>query len=177
MQIPQSSIEQAIKTSAVNASPPIIAAYLFGSRATGHIWAENDVDVALLLSQSNTANRSEITNRFAKDLYQQLEGIEIDIVSLDRISTDFAYEILHTGRLAFCANQLERTQFEIQLFERYMDEASWRGISRCYLMGRVKERQMLKKGKHMINRRLVENLIGYVQDMLNRLQTTVWQKF
>ena len=177
MQIPQSSIEQAIKTSAVNASPPIIAAYLFGSRATGHIWAESDVDVALLLSQSNTANRSEITNRFAKDLYQQLEEIEIDIVSLDRISTDFAYEILHTGRLAFCANQVERTQFEIQLFERYMDEASWCGISRYYLMGRVKERQMLKKGKHMINRRLVENLIGYVQEMLNRLQTTVWQKF
>ena len=171
MQISQASIEQAIKTVVVNVSPPVVAAYLFGSYATGKVWAESDVDVALLFSESDASSQLEIMGRLSEYLCQTLGGVETDVVSLNRVSTHFAYEILRTGKLAFCANSYERTRFEMGIFEKYTDEEPWQQIGRRYLMTRTKTRQMLKKGKDMIDRRRVEHLVNYVQEMLNRLQS------
>ena len=171
MQISQASIEQAIKTIVVNMSSPVIAAYLFGSRATGKVWAESDVDVALLFGETDASNHLEITGRLSGYLCQALGGVEVDVVSLDGVPTHFAYEILRTGKLAFCANSHERIQFEMGVFEKYTDEEPWQQIGRRYLMRRAKTRQMLKKGKDMIDRRRVEHLVNYVQEMLNRLQS------
>ena len=171
MQLSQASIEQAIKTVVVNASPPVIAAYLFGSHATGKVWAESDVDVALLFGETDVSNQLEITGRLSEHLCQALDGVEVDVVSLAGVPTHFTYEILRTGKLAFCANPHERIQFEMSIFERHTDEEPWLQIGRRYLMRRVKTRQMLKRGKDMIDRRRVEHLVNYVQEMLNRLQS------
>lgn len=171
MQLSQASIEQAIKTVVVNASPPVIAAYLFGSHATGKVWAESDVDVALLFGETDVSNQIEITGRLSEHLCQALDGVEVDVVSLDGVPTHFTYEILRTGKLAFCANPHERIQFEMGVFEKQTDEEPWLQIGRHYLMRRVKTRQMLKRGKDMIDRRRVEHLVNYVQEMLNRLQS------
>ena len=171
MQISQDSIEQAIKTVVVNISPPIVAAYLFGSRATGKVWAESDVDVALLFGETDASNQLEIIGRVSEYLCQALGGVEVDVVSLDGVPTHFAYEILRTGKLAFCANPHERIQFEMGVFEKQTDAEPWLQIGRRYLMRRVKTRQMLKRGKDMIDRRRVEHLVNYVQEMLNRLQS------
>ena len=171
MQISQASIEQAIKTVVIDASPPVVAAYLFGSHATGKVWAESDVDVALLFGAADGSNQLEIIGRLLEHLCQTLGGVEVDIVSLDGVSTHFAYEILRTGKLAFCANPHERIQFEMSIFEKYTDEEPWQQIGRGYLMRRAKARQMLKKGKDMIDRGRVEHLVNYVQEMLNRLQS------
>jgi uncharacterized protein YutE (UPF0331/DUF86 family)/predicted nucleotidyltransferase len=170
MQIPQATIEQAIKTLVVDASPPVVAAYLFGSHATGRVWAESDVDVALLFGITDVSNQLDIMGRLSDYLCQTLGGVEVDLVSLDGVPTHFAYEILRTGKLAFCANSCERIQFEMGVFEKHDDEESWRQIGHHYLMTRVKTRQMLKKGKDMIDRRRVEHSVNYVQEMLNRLQ-------
>ena len=170
MQIPQATIEQAIKTLVVDASPPIVAAYLFGSHATGRVWSESDVDVALLFGTTDASNQLDIMGRLSDYLCQTLGGVEVDIVSLDGVQTHFAYEILRTGKLAFCANSCERIQFEMGVFETHTDEEPWRQIGRRYLMRRAKTRQMLKKGKDMIDRGRVEHLVNYVQEMLNRLQ-------
>ena len=171
MQISQASIEQAIKAVVVDASPPVVAAYLFGSHATGKVWAESDVDVALLFGEAAASNRLEITGRLSEYLCQTLGGVEVDVVSLDGVPTHFAYEILRTGKLAFCANPHERIQFEMGIFEKHTDEEPWQQIGRRYLIKRVKARQMLKKGKGMIDRGGVEHLVNYVQEMLNRLQS------
>ncbi len=171
MQLSQASIEQAIKTVVVNASPPVIAAYLFGSHATGKVWAESDVDVALLFGETDVSNQLEITGRLSEHLCQTLGGVEVDVVSLEGVPTHFAYEILRTGKLAFCANPHERIQFEMGVFEKQTDEEPWLQIGRRYLMRRVKTRQMLKRGKDMIDRGRVEHLVNYVQEMLNRLQS------
>ena len=177
MQISQASIEQAIKTVVVDASPPVVAAYLFGSHATGRVWAESDVDVALLFGETDASYQLEIIGRLSEYLCQTLGGVEVDVVSLDRVPTHFAYEILRTGKLAFCANSCERTLFEMGIFEKHTDEEPWQQIGRRYLMGRVKTRQMLKKGKDMINRRRVEHLVNYVQEMLNRLRSQAGKSF
>ena len=171
MQISQASIEQAIKTVVADASPPVVAAYLFGSHATGKVWAESDVDVALLFGETDASNRLEIIGRLVENLCQALGGIEVDVVSLDGVPTHFAYEILRTGKLAFCANPHERIQFEMGVFEKQTDEEPWLQIGRRYLMRRAKTRQMLKRGKDMIDRGRVEHLVNYVQEMLNRLQS------
>lgn len=177
MQISQASIEQAIKTVVVNASPPVVAAYLFGSYATGRVWRESDVDVALLFGETDASNQLEITGRLSEHLCQALGGVEVDVVSIDEVPTHFAYEILRTGKLAFCANPHTRIQFEMSVFEKYTDEEPWQQIGRRYLMTRAKTRQMLKKGKDMIDRRRVEHLVNYVQEMLNRLQSQNGKKF
>ncbi len=177
MQISQASIEQAIKTVVADVSPPVIAAYLFGSRATGKVWAESDVDVALLFGKMDASNQLEITGRLSEYLCQALGDVEVDVVNLEGVPTHFAYEILRTGKLAFCANPHERIQFEMGVFEKQMDEEPWLQIGRRYLMRRVKTRQMLKRGKDMIDRRRVEHLVNYVQEMLNRLQSHQGKSF
>ena len=177
MQISQASIEQAIKTVVVNISPPVIAAYLFGSHATGKVWVESDVDVALLFGETDAPNQLEIIGRLVESLCQALGDVEVDVVSLDGVPTHFAYEILRTGKLAFCANPHERIQFEMGVFEKQTDEEPWLQIGRRYLMRRAKTRQMLKRGKDMIDRRRVEHLVNYVQEMLNRLQNQGGKSF
>ena len=177
MQISQTSIEQAIKTVVVNVSPPIVAAYLFGSHATRKVWAESDVDVALLFGETDASNQIEVIGRLSEDLCQALGEVEVDVVNLDGLPTHFAYEILRTGKLAFCANSHERIRFEMGIFEKQMDEEPWQQIGRDYLMRRAKTRQMLKKGKDMIDRRRVEYLVNHVQEMLNRLQTQGGKSF
>ena len=74
MQISQASIEQAIKTVVVNMSPPVIAAYLFGSHATGKVWAESDVDVAILFGETDASNHLEITGRLSGLLMSSLRA-------------------------------------------------------------------------------------------------------
>ena len=177
MQISQASIEQAIKTVVVNASPPVIAAYLFGSHATGKVWSESDVDVALLFGETDASNQLEVIGRVSEYLCQALGDVEVDVVNLEGVATHFAYEILRTGKLAFCANPHERIQFEMGIFEKHTDEGPWQQIGRRYLMKRVKARQMLQKGKDMIDRRRVEHLVNYVQEMLNRLQSQGGKRF
>ena len=177
MQISQASIEQAIKTVVVNMSPPVVAAYLFGSHATGKVWPESDVDVALLFGKAEVSNQREIIGRLVKNLCQTLGEVEVDVVNLDGVPTHFAYEILRTGKLAFCANPHERIRFEMGICEKQMDEAPWQQIGRDYLMRRAKTRQMLKKGKDMIDRGRVEHLVNYVQEMLNRLQNQGGKNF
>ena len=177
MQLSQTSIEQAIKTVVVNASPPVVAAYLFGSHATGKVWAESDVDVALLFSSTDALNQLKIAGKLSECLCQALGGVEVDIVNIAEVPTHFAYEILRTGKLAFCANPHERIRFETDIFEKYTDEEPWQQIGRRYLMTRTKTRQMLKKGKDMIDRGRVEHLVNYVQEMLNRLQSQQGKRF
>ena len=177
MQISQASIEQAIKTVVVNVSPPVVAVYLFGSYATGKVWAESDVDVAFLSGEMETSNRIEIIGRVVENLCQALGDVEVDVVNLEGVPTHFAYEILRTGKLAFCANPHDRIRFEMGILEKHTDEEPWRQIGRDYLMRRVKTRQMLEKGKDMIDRGRVEHLVNYVQEMLNRLQNQGGKSF
>ena len=101
MQISQTAIEQAIKTAVADASSTIVAAYLFGSHATGKVWQESDVDVALLFGETDASNQREIIGRLVENLCQALGDVEVDVVSLNGVPTHFAYEILRTGRLAF----------------------------------------------------------------------------
>ena len=63
------------------------------------------------------------------------------------------------------------------IFEKHTDEEPWQQIGRRYLIKRVKARQMLKKGKGMIDRERVEHLVNYVQEMLNRLQSQGGKRF
>ncbi len=171
MQISQAAIEQAIKTAVADAGSTIVAAYFFGSHATGKVWAESDVDVALLFDEADASNQLEIIGWLSEYLCQALGNVEVDVVNLDGVPTHFAYEILRTGKLVFCANPHERIRFEMGIFEKHTDEEPWQQIGRRYLMKRAKTRQMLKKGKDMIDRRSVEHLVNYVQEMLNRLQS------
>jgi len=134
---------------------------------TGH----DDVDVALLFDQSGELDRLEITGQIADEICRNLGDVEVDVVNLGQIPTHFAHEILQTGQLVFCTNQKSCVQFGMEILDRYADEEPWQQIGRYYLMERARKRLMLKKGKEMIVRERVENLIGYVQEMLNRLQT------
>ena len=177
MQISQTAIEQAIKTAVADASSTIVAAYLFGSYTTGKVWAESDVDVALLFGETDASNQLEIIGRLSEYLCQALGDVEVDVVSLDGVPTHFAYEILRTGRLVLCADPHERIRFEMGIFDKHTDEEPWQQIGRDYLMRRAKTRQMLKKGKDMIDRGRVEHLINYVQEMLNRLQNQGGKSF
>ena len=81
-------------------------------------FGQSDVDVALLFGETDTSNQLEITGRLSEDLCQTLGGIKVDAVNLGEVPTHFAYEILRTGNLVFCANSHQRIRFETDIIEK-----------------------------------------------------------
>lgn len=78
------------------------------------------------------------------------------------VPTYFAYEILRTGKIAFCANPHEPIQFEMGVFKKYTDKA---------LPDEVSKNEADVKTGEGYDRGRIEHLVNYVQEMLNRLQT------
>ena len=91
-------------------------------------------------------NSERYIGRLLEYLCQVLRDVEVDVVNLDGVPTHFAYEILRTGKLAFCANPHERIRFEMGIFDKHTDEEPWHQIGRDYLMRRVKNETDVKEG-------------------------------
>lgn len=130
---------------------PVRLAYLFGSQASGRTHAESDVDVAVLLNESLTADE-RFTERLM--LIGALSRIfrtdNVDVVILNEASPLLSYEALHNGVLLYCADESERVEFQGRAPRDYEDTAPLRKVLSEAMAERVKTGTF---GKPVLTRR------------------------
>jgi uncharacterized protein YutE (UPF0331/DUF86 family) len=95
--------------------------------------------------------------------------MEVDVVCLDEESHGFAYEVLRSGRRLVCRDEAHRARFAAATYRQHFDRAPLQAICRRYLLRRVREGRMLERSLAMVDRQTIEQLIAYIQEMLNRL--------
>jgi len=107
--------------------PDIVAAYLFGSYATGRIHSGSDVDIAVLLDEDALPQ----TTRWGGPLLsrrldliaaaERFADCAVDVITLNNASPLLSFEVLRKGRLLYEGNRHERIEFEVRAGKVYND--------------------------------------------------------
>lgn len=111
----------------VFAQRPVRLAYLFGSQVKGRAHADSDVDVAVLLNESLTADE-----RFAERLTligalsRLFRTDNVDVAILNEASPLLCYNVLRDGVLLYCADESARVAFQVRALRTYEDTAPLR---------------------------------------------------
>lgn len=98
---------------------PVLAAWLFGSRAHGSAGPESDTDIAVLLPRGTTA-----TAALVGELTIRLEdaGLERpDVHVLNGTALAFQAEAVMRGERIFSASEEDRVLYEVWVTTRYLD--------------------------------------------------------
>lgn len=100
----------------------VVAAYVFGSAATGRTRPESDVDIAVLLGARLPPRRAfALRLRLITDLGSALGRPDVDLVILNDASPLLAHRVLSTGRLVFERSASARVRFQVRTASRYAD--------------------------------------------------------
>lgn len=99
------------------ANEPIVAAYVFGSCATGRERPVSDVDIAIMIRGSiDTFERVRMETELSN-----LLGKDADLVIFGSASPLLRHQILKYGHLVFEANRRERIRQETTARWEYLD--------------------------------------------------------
>lgn len=96
--------------------PDLIAIILFGSYGTPYERHESDLDLAILTNDSNDPVKlwniaQEIAMKINKD---------VEIIDLQKASTVFCFDILTTGNLIYCSDELKFAKFDNLIMSMYL---------------------------------------------------------
>lgn len=104
----------------LRATPGLVAAYLFGSYGTENQTPLSDVDLALLFRPGAAPGfRDEMHLRGR--IFEALQEEDVSITLLDRAPPIFAFRVLETGRLLYCADPDALADFQARTFSRHAD--------------------------------------------------------
>lgn len=110
----------------------IIAVYLFGSTAKGMNSSSSDIDIAVLLRNSDKKSGSSLKFRLYADLCRKLKRNDVDLVLLslsgNLILND---EIVRNGEVLYASDDAAREEFELKVLHRCTDFK----LQRRYAMG------------------------------------------
>lgn len=112
----------------------VVLAYLFGSAARGEERRSSDIDIAVLFTRVPGARDLD---RLTTELAAGLRRDHVDLVVLNTASPLLAHEVVVTGRLAVCVDDVARVEFEARATARYLDTAHLRRVQHRYLRERV----------------------------------------
>lgn len=104
-------------------SVPLVAAYLFGSHASGKATADSDVDVGVLLGTPVDEEGAVLVgplSRLRGELERALER-EVDLVDMREAPPDLIHRILRDGVLLIERDPKRRIEFEVQARNAYFD--------------------------------------------------------
>lgn len=117
-------------------------AYLFGSRATGHVNRESDYDFAVMLPDDLDAkNRFEIRLKLMSEIMKILKTDAVDLNVLnDTHSIFFKFVIIKEGLLIHNADPGARLDFELKTMNDYYDYKPFlKAYNKAYIERRLKE--------------------------------------
>lgn len=131
-------IRDTIRTFA-ESEPDIIAAYLFGSQASGKAHRFSDVDVAVLLPvDMPAAARFDRRLHLGATLEARL-GLPLDLVVLNDAPPFLQFQAFRTGELLYERDRTARCAFQMIAMSRYYDEKYYLDYHRREFIKRIKE--------------------------------------
>jgi hypothetical protein len=102
--------------------PEIVAAYIFGSVATGRTRPNSDVDIAVLLD-SPFAKQRPLAYR--TDLIVEagaaLHTFEVDVLVLNDAPPALAHNVITKGKLVYERSRSARIAFQVRNLNEYLD--------------------------------------------------------
>ncbi|HUP21750.1 MAG TPA: nucleotidyltransferase domain-containing protein [Thermoanaerobaculia bacterium] len=105
---------------ALSEVPGIVAAYLFGSVATGRSHAGSDVDVAILRDQAPRGTLDDLMLDLESDLSHRLRAT-VQLVVLNRAPPELVHRVLRDGVLLIDRDPGRRIRFEVRARNEYFD--------------------------------------------------------
>ncbi|OQX81997.1 MAG: hypothetical protein B6D56_00995 [Candidatus Omnitrophica bacterium 4484_70.1] len=104
--------------------PEIEIAYIFGSVVQGRKNLLSDIDVGIILDDSQIKQelyRYGYKAEILADLIKILKTNEVDLVVLNEASPLLKHRVLYWGKLIYCRNERRRIQFQINTINEYND--------------------------------------------------------
>ncbi len=124
------------------AQPEVVLAYLYGSYATKRVWAESDLDIAVLFDDGIAAyDQFQLALRYGVDLSDLVGGVEIDVRELNPAPVEFRMQVIEPGRCLYARGEEERIQFEAQTILEYLDFKPVLDEYYHHLARRIKEKR------------------------------------
>jgi len=107
----------------------IIAAYLFGSYASGRPRPASDIDIALLLDTAvNRKDYGVLKLNIITDLIGILSSDAIDLVILNATTPLLSHEVIKKGKLLFSKDEKARLEYTVRATVRYLDTIHLRKV-------------------------------------------------
>ena len=103
--------------------PEVRLAYLYGSVATGQMWAESDLDVGVLFDDALTPHeRFRRALRMCSEVEEALDrALEADARELNDAPVEFQYQVYYHGCCLYARDENERVSFETRVMREYFD--------------------------------------------------------
>jgi predicted nucleotidyltransferase len=108
-----------------------LAVYLYGSVARGQARPASDIDIGVLFAADPPATLAAPQFALEADLERVL-GSPVQVVALNRASSDLVHRVLRDGRLALDRDRAARIRFEVRSRNEYFDLAPIRRLYRRY---------------------------------------------
>lgn len=96
----------------------IIALYIFGSFGTKSERPDSDIDLAILF-KNNPSLFEEL--EIESDISQIFGRDDIDLVNLNKAPIDMCHQVLYTGDLLYCVDEIALADFKERVFNIYGD--------------------------------------------------------
>lgn len=96
----------------------IVAVFLFGSFGTDYEQPNSDIDLAILYKNNPTLyDELEIECQLSRFF----ERDDIDVINLNTAPIDICHEVLYTGDLLYCSDEILLSDFKEKVFKIYGD--------------------------------------------------------
>ncbi len=118
------------------AKQPIKLAYLYGSYARGQENDKSDIDIAVVLENTD----EKMVFGFPADIFIHIPGKEIDLrVINEKTEPVFLRSVLKDRLLLFAKDEKTRTNFETRAMKTFFDTQHLRNLNFYYLKKSLKE--------------------------------------
>lgn len=118
----------------------IIAAYLFGSRATGKAGPLSDIDLAVLVDPArHDVNRYRYGYQafLITELMRILGTTELDVVVLNESPPLLKFQVINHGEVIYYRSRSEMLDFHVRAFNEYQDFKPMLAVQHRYMMQRL----------------------------------------
>ncbi|MDI6731634.1 MAG: nucleotidyltransferase domain-containing protein [Candidatus Margulisbacteria bacterium] len=125
---------------------PVEIAYLYGSFAEGTPRPWSDIDVALIVDDSNTRQSNldlEMTISKEIDAVGIVEKHESDVRIINQAPLNYKIQIVQNGKLIYSKNERRRVEFETTVRDEYFDFLPKREEFRKALFSGIKKGGLL----------------------------------
>ena len=122
------SIERAVK-SRLASRREVLAAYIFGSVASGRARPDSDVDIAVLVSDKIMRGDSfKYRLGLVAVLMDALKRDDVDLILLNEAPPLLAHRVLSKGKLVLERSASVRVAFQVRTVNRYLDTQPMRNL-------------------------------------------------